>query len=90
MKFDLPNDENDYMILESIKSAPAKVIHVFDLKHCNGLTDNANKDQNGRRENSPRAETFLSPWRLVSKYKKMHKRLFSSAEFLLLCTLVGI
>jgi hypothetical protein len=46
MKFDLPNDENDYMILESIKSAPAKVIHVFDLKHCNGLTDNANKDQN--------------------------------------------
>ena len=32
MKFDLPNNENDYMILESIKSAPAKVIHVFDLK----------------------------------------------------------
>lgn len=31
MKFDLPNNENDYMILESIKSAPAKVIHVFDL-----------------------------------------------------------
>ena len=32
MKFDLPNEGNDYMILESIKSAPAKVIHVFDLK----------------------------------------------------------
>ena len=36
MKFDLPNDENDYIILESIKSAPAKVIHVFDLKSCDG------------------------------------------------------
>ena len=36
MKFDLPNNENDYMILESIKSAPAKVIHVFDLKDCTG------------------------------------------------------
>ena len=36
MKFDLPNKENDYMILESIKSAPAKVIHVFDLNDCNG------------------------------------------------------
>jgi len=36
MKFDLPNNENDYIILESIKSAPAKVIHVFDLKACDG------------------------------------------------------
>jgi hypothetical protein len=36
MKFDLPNNENEYMILESIKSAPAKVIHVFDLRLCNG------------------------------------------------------
>jgi hypothetical protein len=36
MKFDLPNNENDYIILESIKSAPAKVIHVFDLKDCDG------------------------------------------------------
>ena len=36
MMFDLPNDGHDYMILESIKSAPAKVIHVFNLKHCNG------------------------------------------------------
>lgn len=36
MKFDLPNNENDYMILESIKSAPAKVIHVFDLSDCDG------------------------------------------------------
>ena len=35
MKFDLPNNGNDYMILESIKSAPAKVIHVFDLKDIN-------------------------------------------------------
>jgi hypothetical protein len=31
MKIDLPNNGNDYMIFESIKSAPAKVIHVFDL-----------------------------------------------------------
>jgi len=36
MKFDLPNNENEYMILESIKSAPAKVIHVFDLRECDG------------------------------------------------------
>ena len=36
MNFDLPNNENDYMILESIKSAPAKVVHVFDLKDCDG------------------------------------------------------
>ena len=36
MKFDLPNNDNEYMILESIKSAPAKVIHVFDLRDCNG------------------------------------------------------
>lgn len=34
MKFDLPNNENEYMIFESIKSAPAKVIHVFDLSKC--------------------------------------------------------
>jgi hypothetical protein len=36
MKFDLPNNDNNYMILESIKSAPAKVVHVFDLKDCTG------------------------------------------------------
>lgn len=36
MNFDLPNDGDDYVILESIKSAPAKVIHVFDLKNCDG------------------------------------------------------
>lgn len=36
MKFDLPNNENDYMILESIKSSPAKVVHVFDLRDCDG------------------------------------------------------
>lgn len=46
MKFDLPNNENDYMILESIKSAPAKVIHVFDLKDVN-------------EKNSPLDEEFL-------------------------------
>ena len=34
MKIDLPNDGNDYMIFESIKSAPAKVIHVFDISKC--------------------------------------------------------
>jgi pSer/pThr/pTyr-binding forkhead associated (FHA) protein len=26
----------DYMILESLKSAPAKVIHIFDLAQCDG------------------------------------------------------
>jgi RING-variant domain/FHA domain len=31
MQFERP--EKDYMILESIKSAPAKVVHVFDLKY---------------------------------------------------------
>jgi len=36
MKFDVPANENNYMILESIKSAPAKVIHVFDLNGCDG------------------------------------------------------
>jgi len=29
MEFETP--DNNYMILESIKSAPAKVVHVFDL-----------------------------------------------------------
>ena len=33
MEFDTP--ENNYMILESIKSAPAKVVHVFDLSFDN-------------------------------------------------------
>tara|TARA_B110000285_G_C15135323_1_gene626437 strand:- start:1501 stop:1629 length:129 start_codon:yes stop_codon:yes gene_type:complete len=36
MKFDKPANDNNYMILESIKSAPAKVIHVFDLNGCDG------------------------------------------------------
>ena len=36
MSFELPNEGDDYIILESIKSAPAKVIHVFDLKNCDG------------------------------------------------------
>ena len=31
MQFDNPDD--NYMILESIKSAPAKVVHVFDLRY---------------------------------------------------------
>ena len=31
MQFDKPDD--NYMILESIKSAPAKVVHVFDLRY---------------------------------------------------------
>ena len=30
MQFDKP--DKNYMILESIKSAPAKVVHVFDLR----------------------------------------------------------
>lgn len=34
MKIDLPPGDNDYLIFESIKSAPAKVIHVFDLSSC--------------------------------------------------------
>jgi pSer/pThr/pTyr-binding forkhead associated (FHA) protein len=40
MEFDLPNDQGrydmnrgkNYMILESINSMPAKVVHVFDLR----------------------------------------------------------
>lgn len=35
LKIDLPNHKN-YMILESLKSAPAKVIHVFDLSKSDG------------------------------------------------------
>ena len=31
LQFDKPDD--NYMILESIKSAPAKVVHVFDLRY---------------------------------------------------------
>lgn len=46
MKFDLPNNENDYMILESIKSAPAKVIHVFDLKDSDGKEELDRRDAN--------------------------------------------
>ena len=34
MKIELPNNENDYMIFESIKTQPAKVVHVFDLSQC--------------------------------------------------------
>ena len=33
MEFDKP--DSNYMILESIKSAPAKVVHVFDMQHDN-------------------------------------------------------
>lgn len=35
LKVDLPSHKQ-YMILESLKSAPAKVIHVFDLSKCDG------------------------------------------------------
>jgi len=37
MQIELPNDDN-YMIFESIKSAPAKVIHVFDMSDCDNST----------------------------------------------------
>lgn len=41
MEFTLPNNQgeykygrgNNYMILESINSMPAKVVHVFDLRY---------------------------------------------------------
>lgn len=41
MDFDLPNEQGrydvnhgkDYMIMESINSMPAKVVHVFDLRY---------------------------------------------------------
>ena len=45
MKIELPNDNDEYMIFESIKSAPAKVIHVFNLADCTS-------------ENSPFDEVF--------------------------------
>lgn len=35
LDFELPKD-HEYMILESLKSAPAKVIHIFDLSRCDG------------------------------------------------------
>ena len=35
LKVDLPKHKQ-YMILESLKSAPAKVIHVFDLSKSDG------------------------------------------------------
>ena len=35
LQYDLPPG-NQYMILESLKSAPAKVIHIFDLSGCDG------------------------------------------------------
>lgn len=46
MKFDLPNDSTEYMIFESIKSAPAKVIHVFDLSNCDGLENDSKSSRN--------------------------------------------
>ena len=41
MEFDLPNGQgvyafgkgDDYMVMESINSMPAKVVHVFDLNY---------------------------------------------------------
>lgn len=44
MKFDLPNNENEYMIFESIKSAPAKVIHVFDLSKCDDTSKETDEE----------------------------------------------
>ena len=44
MKFDVPESNNNFMILESIKSAPAKVIHVFDLNNCDGKLFDAKND----------------------------------------------
>lgn len=35
LDFNLPSG-GEYMILESLKSAPAKVIHIFDLSDCDG------------------------------------------------------
>ena len=40
LSFEIPKHKQ-YMILESVKSAPAKVIHVFDLGNCDGkVSDN--------------------------------------------------
>jgi len=50
MKFDLPNNENDYMILESIKSAPAKVIHVFDLRDVDDTNKPLDEEFNPQNE----------------------------------------
>lgn len=45
LSVDLPKHK-EYMILESLKSAPAKVIHVFDLSQCDGtLPVRREKDQ---------------------------------------------
>lgn len=44
MNFDLPNEGENYMIFESIKSAPAKVIHVFDLNDCDGRIEPHNSN----------------------------------------------
>jgi hypothetical protein len=35
LSFEIPQHKQ-YMILESVKSAPAKVVHVFDLGNCDG------------------------------------------------------
>ena len=35
MKIDLPNDEDDFFILESMQAVPAKVVHVFDIARAN-------------------------------------------------------
>ena len=44
MKIDLPRS-GEYLIFESIKSAPAKVIHVFDLKNCLHESTNERREQ---------------------------------------------
>ena len=35
LSFEIPQHKQ-YMILESVQSAPAKVVHVFDLGNCDG------------------------------------------------------
>ena len=43
------------MILESLKSAPAKVIHIFDLSNCDGTLQPA-RDDDGRMIYPPKNE----------------------------------
>jgi hypothetical protein len=38
LSFEIPRHKQ-FMILESVKSAPAKVIHVFDFGNCDGKDD---------------------------------------------------
>ena len=49
MKIELPNDDDDFIIFESIKSAPAKVIHVFNIGNC--TSDSSPYDDDFNQEN---------------------------------------